>query len=68
MEISNHDYESLSSLITNFSKDNNNIIKINFNDVLSRKQFENIVKRFIFKESNGGLECKYQMKKNIKKT
>lgn len=65
MEISNHDFEALSSLINNFSKDNNNIIKIKFNDILERKQFENILKRFIFKESNGGLECKYKMKRNL---
>ena len=62
MEISNQDF-IISSLINNFSKDNNNIIKILFNDVFQESNLK-IFQKIYFKESNGSLECKYQMKRN----
>ena len=65
MEISSSDYDLLSSIFQRLKKDNKYVIQISSHEQiksLPRETFENILKHFIYKESNGGLEWNFQMK------
>jgi mRNA (guanine-N7-)-methyltransferase len=68
MEISSSDYDLLNSIFQKLKKDNKYIIQIVFQGQLktiNRETFEDILKHFTYKESNGGLEWKFQMNSKL---